>query len=507
MKEKSGTKAITMIAAITVMIKLIGMLRQLVYSYFYGATVISDAINISQTIPITLFSLVTAGIGSSLIPMINHVKAKGNSESVSKYISNVINVMVLASVVLIILVELFPNAVLNLFVRGFNEEAFSLSGLFLRISIFIIIPNGLSFVLTSLLKNDKEYFITSIAPLPLAIVEIISYFIAYKINQPLIVIYALISGYVIQFLLLYAVARKNGFQYKVHINLADKDLRRMLTLAIPVMIGAGLDEINVIVDKNIASSFAVGSISLIGYSTTIINLLHSVVTISINTPFFTDVSQLAITNENEKTTRRLYLAIDNAFFVLLPAVIGLCVFAKPINNILYLRGSITNEDTSIIALLTVCYAMQIIPNALRIFIISIFQAYKKTQTVLYINIFAIFVNVVSNYVLSYFLGVCGVALSTSLSVVVSCVISAVCVKKYVPQFKLFAIIQQNYKYLIWSVISVAVAAFIFKVLQHFVAFEAVGLFTAVGVCVVIYFSIAMKSKGLRFREMLKQIRK
>ena len=57
---------------------------------------------------------------------------------------------------------------------------------------------------------------------------------------------------------------KHGYKYKFVINFKDERLKEIMILIIPVIIGAGANSLNMVVDKNIASSLEVGSVSALG---------------------------------------------------------------------------------------------------------------------------------------------------------------------------------------------------------------------------------------------------
>lgn len=62
---------------ITVLSKVLGFVREMVLSYVYGASDITDAYLISQTIPTVIFSFISAGIATGVnghlrIPIFGH---------------------------------------------------------------------------------------------------------------------------------------------------------------------------------------------------------------------------------------------------------------------------------------------------------------------------------------------------------------------------------------------------------------------------------------------------
>ena len=69
-----------------------------------------------------------------------------------------------------------------------------------------------------------------------------------------------------QFLLLVPSIRKLGFKYKLVINLDDQHIKMMVVMALPIIISQSVNRINVLVDRTLASSVAVGGISASNYA-------------------------------------------------------------------------------------------------------------------------------------------------------------------------------------------------------------------------------------------------
>ena len=62
-------KAALLVMIITIVSKILGFGREIVLSYVYGASSITDAYLISQTIPLVIFSFISAGVATGFIPM------------------------------------------------------------------------------------------------------------------------------------------------------------------------------------------------------------------------------------------------------------------------------------------------------------------------------------------------------------------------------------------------------------------------------------------------------
>ncbi len=66
-------KTALIVMIVTILSKILGFGREMVLSYVYGASAISDAYLISQTIPAVIFSFVSVGIATGYIPLYSRI--------------------------------------------------------------------------------------------------------------------------------------------------------------------------------------------------------------------------------------------------------------------------------------------------------------------------------------------------------------------------------------------------------------------------------------------------
>src|SRR5699024_3650932 len=64
---------------------------------------------------------------------------------------------------------------------------------------------------------------------------------------------AAVLAVVSQFLIQVPEARRAGFKYKFVFDIRDKYIKKVLYLSLPVLIGVAINDINAIIDRNLAS--------------------------------------------------------------------------------------------------------------------------------------------------------------------------------------------------------------------------------------------------------------
>ncbi len=106
---------------ITIISKIFGFIREIILSYFYGASSISDAYLISLTIPGVIFSFIGGvGISTGYTPVYSNIQQKYGEKEGDRFTSNLTNILVIISTLLIIFGLIFTETLVKLFATGFK---------------------------------------------------------------------------------------------------------------------------------------------------------------------------------------------------------------------------------------------------------------------------------------------------------------------------------------------------------------------------------------------------
>ena len=146
-KKHNQVRNITFIIIIcTVLSKMIGAFRDLVLSYYYGSSSISDAYILATTIPVTIFAFIYEGIGASFMPVCARLKSKDDE---NKLTSNLINLLFILTFILVIFIEIFPELTIKVFASGFAGNTLKNAVFLTRISILGVFFSSAVYVLIS----------------------------------------------------------------------------------------------------------------------------------------------------------------------------------------------------------------------------------------------------------------------------------------------------------------------------------------------------------------------
>jgi len=423
---------IAVIMLITVVAKFFGFFRDIVLTYYYGASSITDAYLISQTIPTTIFSLIGAGLMTSFIPIYNKVRKERGEEASLSFTTNLINILFFISTVFVILVLLFTEPLVKMFASGFSGEVLLLAVQYTRISVFGLYFTGIIYILSSYLQIHNNFVIPAMLAIPANIVVVISIYMANRLTDDLLA-YGILASIIVQFLFLIPSAMKIHFRFRLHIRFSDPYLREIVILAIPVILGVSVNQLNILVDKNLASTIAVGGISVINYADKLITVVQGIFVVPIVTVIYPKFSALAVDLNHKGLKKILQESMTIVSLLVIPLTVGTMVLAKPIIDLIYLRGSFTEEAAVLTSEALFFYSIGLLFYAFRDIFSKIYYSFGDTKTPMINTTIGVAINIALNFILSSFMGISGLALATSISAVVTSMLMWGKLKKKVDQ--------------------------------------------------------------------------
>jgi len=482
-------KATIWLMIVTMLSKILGFGRELVLTYFYGATEISDVYITSSTIPITLFASIGTALATTFIPLFYEVdKNKGRDESL-KFTNNIFNIVITIGLIVSILGYIFAEPLVKLFAMNFSGEKLKVAVDFTRIMIFGVIFIALSNMMTAWLQISGKFTIPGMIGFPFNICIIIGIVISGRgnINTMAIGTLTAMAG---QFLFQLPFAIKNGYKYKPYINLKDEYVKKMIGLIIPVFIGVGVNQINTVVDRSLASTLGDGAITVLNSANRLNGFVLGLFISTIAAVIYPTLSKLSNGDNDEKFTKSVAQSVNTVVLLIIPISVGAIVLAEPIVRVVFERGAFNPEDTSMTAIALVCYSIGMIGFGLRDILNRVFYSIQDTRTPMINGALSMGMNILLNIILIKFFGHAGLALATSISALICIALLLNSLKKKIGYFGQDKIIKTTIKSLISAIVMGIATYFLYDTLFNILGVgfirEAIALFVSIGTGAIIY---------------------
>ncbi len=480
-------KTAVLLMLITILMKILGFTREITLSYFYGTSNISDAYLISLTIPGVIFAFIGTGIATSYIPMYSNIVNEKDIKSADRFTNNIINFILIICTLIVIIVLFFTEPIVQLFASGFEGGILELAVKFTRISILGIYFTGLTYVLNGYLHYNNNFAIPALMSIPFNLINILSIILSVRLSS-LILPFGSVVAMAFQLLFIIPFVYKKGYRYRFILDKHDEYLKKMIYLSLPVIIGVSVNQINVLVDRTLASKVAIGGISALNYSNRLIMFIQGLLVTTIATAMYPMISKMAAEDNIDGMKKSVSEAINSISLLVIPATIGAMLFAEPVVKLLFGRGAFDPRAISMTSDALFYYSMGMIGFGLREILSRAFYSLQDTKTPMINAAIAMAMNIVLNIILSKYMGIGGLALATSISAIFCTVLLFISFRKKIGSFGLKNITISSIKILCASLAMGVIAKLSYDVLLKHIS-DNLSLIAAIIIGAVVYFVI------------------
>lgn len=403
-----------MVMAVTVVSKILGFLRDIVLAYYYGTSLVTDAFFVAQTIPEFLFILVVQTISIGFIPVYVRIAQKQDENAANEFTNKILKLCMLLSILLIIFVNLFATEIVTVFASGFTGEKAALTVGFTRIIVFSMFFRIIVAVYSAYLNANSRFLKPAMNGVILDVVSIIAIIVSFYTSS-VVIVFGTIAATFLQFMSLFTtVVKMKPIIRPSFRGMIDDNVKQMIALLLPVALGVGASQINVLADRTMASSIP-GAISSLNYANKVNNVLENIIIFSLSTVIFPAFSRCAASGDLPSLKKQLNKSMDVVSVTMIPCSCVSFVFSSTIIQILFERGAfgVTAIENSAAAMRF--YSIGLLFLSYNAIMNRALYALKKVRQLSYISCGTVAVNIGMNFLLKPVMGIGGLALATSIS--------------------------------------------------------------------------------------------
>ncbi len=494
-------KTAIIIMIITIASKFLGFLREITLSYFYGASAISDAYLIALTIPSVIFAFIGTGISTSYIPLYSNIVQEKGVPRADLFTNNIINFVIVICTIVVFLGLIFTVPLVKIFASGFTGDTLELAVFFTRIMLFGIYFTGVIYIFNGYLQIKNNYIVPALIGFPFNLLTIISIALSSNFNVVYLAIGSLFAT-ASQLILLIPFIYKKGFCYRIILDRHDEYIKKLLLLIIPIIFSVSVGQINVLVDRTLASRIVEGGISALNYANKLNLFVHGIIVISIVTVMYPLISKMAAEKNFAGLKRALSQAISGINLLVIPATVGAMIFAEPIVRMLFGRGAFDEQAIMLTSVALFFYALGMVGIGLREVLSRAFYSLRDTKTPMYNATIAVTLNIVLNIILSRFIGLGGLALATSISALFCTFLLFISLRKKIGPFGLLEITRSFVKIVVASLVMGLLAKWVYEVLLLYLSAN-ISLLLAIAIGAGIYFVLIYFMKIKEVEEIIR----
>ncbi|PIB31199.1 hypothetical protein BFP77_02385 [Maribacter sp. 4U21] len=398
------------VGSISLLVKGISFYKEILIADTYGVSELLDTFIIAVLIPSFIQNVFINAYGSVFIP--NYLLEKSSSKNTGSFQSSSFIITISIAAIMILFTYLFIDFYLATLFPGHGILYYEL----IKIQVWIILPClllwAISALISGLLMADNEFLLSSTNAIFIPLSIIVCLFFQDILKEKTLAIGMLI-GSTISALYLIGV----GFSKKLLV-LAKPDFKSpnmiVLLKQIPAKISSGLiNGVNPMVDQYFSAQMAVGAIAALSYGYKIPIVTISLISVPLGSTILPYFSNKAVENYGE-LYRNLTKILKISLYATISVTVVLILSSENIIELFFERGAFTSQDTSLVYVIQQMYLLQIPFYVVGIIMNKYLTAINKNNFLVLSSVISLLLNIIFNYTLIEFIGIKGLALSTSL---------------------------------------------------------------------------------------------
>ncbi|MHC5217991.1 murein biosynthesis integral membrane protein MurJ [Enterococcus sp. LJL128] len=402
---------------ISILSKGIGFVREMVISYFYGASKVSDAYFISLTIPFTIFSFVYAGLTTSFIPSYTRLETE-DMKKANRFTNSLITLLFIFCLIIAVIIQIFTYPIVKMFALGFSGETLDLAVLFTRVTIWSLFFSGCIELFNALLQIRKKFIFPAILGFIYNFFVILSVYLSFKWNLIWLSLGSVCAA-VTQFLFLLIILKREKFSIVPNLSFRTKEMNDFFKKILPVIFGASVTQINILINKTIASQVSIGGVSSFNYADRINSFILSTVVFSLVAVIYPMLSKLYVEKKKKQFKQGVQSSLITMLVLLVPATIGLMLLSEPITVLLFGRGSFDSRAVELTSATLYYLSLGLLPMGLRELISRIYYSMEDMRTPVVNATIGMIVNIIFSLFLPSVMGIGGLGLASTIAAIIT----------------------------------------------------------------------------------------
>ncbi len=405
--------------------RILGLVRDMTKAYFFGTGIAADAFTVAFRIPNLLRALLGEGtLSAAFVPVFGEYVATRDRRDAWMLASVAWSLLAVVLVAVSLLGVLLTPYLVKFMVYGYRhvpgktDLTVSLTQIMFPYIVFV----GLTALAMGILNTFRHFFAPAISPVLLNVAMIASMFLLCPRmgKLPEEQVYGLAIGVLVggaaQLAIQIPFLKKKGMSFRFRPNWRHPEVRRILGLMLPGLIGLGVLEINIFADTFLGALLKPGSVASLEYGNRLMQLPLGVFGVAVSTAVLPTLSIQAARQDFEQLRDTFSFAVRLVCFVMIPASLGLVVLRYPIVRLIFERGEFTRGDSvSMTAMALMFYAVGLASYGTVKCVLPVFYSLKDTRTPVRMAVVAMLSNIGLNVILMQFLALGGIALATALS--------------------------------------------------------------------------------------------
>jgi putative peptidoglycan lipid II flippase len=410
-KRVSGKRLLqstSVVSSMTLLSRILGLVRDMVFARFFGATIVMDAFLVANRIPNMLRRFFAEGAFSQgFVPVMARYREKHEHEEARELVDAVAGTLGLILFLITLAGVIAAPILVAIVAPGFIGEdgRFDLATAMLRFTFPYLLFVSLTAFAGGILNTYGRFAVPAFTPVILNVVLIAgALWLAPTLQEPgMALAYAVFVAGLIQLLFQIPFLARIHAVPRPRWNPKHPGVKRVTTLMLPAIFGSSVAQINVLLGGIIASLLGVGKISLLYFSDRLMEFPLGLFGIALATVTLPYLSRQHANESSREFSDTVDWSMKLVLLIAVPSAVGLIVLAEPLVATIFYGGAFTVFDVRMTALALQAFALGLVGFSYVKILAPAYFARENTRTPVRFGLVALAVNFVLSVVLAYVL--------------------------------------------------------------------------------------------------------
>ena len=428
-------KAASTVSLLTLASRVTGLVRDLLMASVFGANALTDAFNVAFRIPNLFRRLFAEGAFSqAFVPVLAATKTQEGEEATRVLIRSVATALAWALVLACVLGVLGAPVLVWLLASGLrqNPEGYDAAVLMTRWMFPYIGFMSMVALSAGVLNTWKRFAVPAATPVLLNLCMIVAAWwgaplLAARGVEP---IYAMAGGVmlggVLQLAAQVPVLHRLGLLPRIGVTWGavrtawqTEQVRRILTLMAPALLGVGVAQLSLMINTQIASYLAPGSVTWLFYADRLMEFPTALLGVALGVVLTPQLALAKAADDSARYSAMLDWGLRMVVLLAVPCAVALLTFAQPLVATLFHHGKLTDGDVGQIAVALAGYGAGLLGLVAIKVLAPGYYASQDIRTPVKIAVVVLVVTQLLNVVLVPRMAHAGLALSIGLGALVN----------------------------------------------------------------------------------------
>ena len=324
--------------------RALGLVREAVIAGTFGASGATSAFDAVSGVPKMVYELLVGGmLSAALVPVLSEYAAAEKRAELARVLSTLLTLGAVVLVAVTILLEATAPWIAAALVGGFDANLVRTATLLVRLIVPAIPIYGLSGILQAYHYARKRF----VYPAMGAPAHNLGVIVAVAILAGRLDIASLSVGILVAATtqLLVQLPGLRGMRLSLCLDWRHPVVRRILALYAPVVLSIVVQNVGIVIDRNLASRTVNEAITWMTKATFLVQLPLGLVSMAISLAVLPSLSQIDADRDPARFKRMLSLGLRLVLVIIIPAAAGLYALGTPIIALIFEHGAFSPVDT------------------------------------------------------------------------------------------------------------------------------------------------------------------